>query len=206
MPQDNFIIGYGSLLSAYSRQTFSDIHHPAISVTAHGWRRGWSTRDSDEGATYASVRPDPDSSLVAALLPTEITAKLRHRERSYEFVEVSPDTLTTREGSSIPGGRFWIVVNREYNRAQAKHPIPQSYVDTCLIGCMELGGETMMRAFINQTEHWNSYWINDREWTQPLYPRRAPLTVEQAIFIDAVLDVEQVGKLRKSKPNNLNQY
>jgi hypothetical protein len=196
MIQNNYIIGYGSLLSAYSRQTFSNIHQPAIPVTAHGWRRGWTTRYGDESATYVGVRPDPEAALIAALLPTEITADLRHRERGYDFIEVSRSTLSPVMNHSIPFGRFWIVVNREDYQAKAKHPIPQTYVDTCLLGCMELGGESMMRAFIAQTEHWNGHWVNDRDWEQPLYPRRAPLTIDQAAHIDLVLKQEKVVRLR----------
>ena len=189
MSGSDFIIGYGSLLSAYSRQTYSNLHTPVIPVMVTGWQRGWTTRYGDEAATYLGVRPAADTSLSAALVPSRITAELRHRERGYDFtpVERGAIRLLGDAVAELDSARFWIVVNREQVRADETHPIPQSYIDTCLIGCLETGGEEMARHFIASTELWEGHRVDDRDWPTPLYPRGTPATPAQRDRIDALL-------------------
>tara|TARA_R110002095_G_scaffold126999_1_gene110048 strand:- start:307 stop:897 length:591 start_codon:yes stop_codon:yes gene_type:complete len=189
MSGSDFIIGYGSLLSAYSRQTYSNLHTPVIPVMVTGWQRGWTTRYGDEAATYLGVRPAADTSLSAALVPSRITAELRHRERGYDFtpVERGAIRLLGDAVAELDSARFWIVVNREQVRADETHPIPQSYIDTCLIGCLETGGEEMARHFIASTELWEGHRVDDRDWPTPLYPRGTPATLAQRDRIDALL-------------------
>lgn len=202
MSVQDYVVGYGSLLSTYSRTTYSGLHDPALPVLALGWRRGWTVRYTDEAATYAGVRPAPGHVLDAALVPTEITDTLRHRERGYVFTELPRETVrpATPDIGPLPEGRFWIVVNREQVRADADHPIPQSYVDTCLAGCLETGGEARARAFIRNTELWDSPWIDDRDSPAPLYPRRTPLGREERARIDALLAAEAVLHFRRPGP------
>ena len=189
MSQMDYIIGYGSLLSSYSRQTYSNIHTPVHPVMVGGWQRGWTTRYGDEAATYLGVRPAPLSELSAALVPTDITDELRHRERGYDFTEVEGAAvrLLTPDDVDLAGARFWIVVNRQSLRADESHPIAQSYVDTCLIGCLESGGEAMARHFIDTTEMWDCHRIDDRDWPTPLYPRGTPAGPDERAQIDAML-------------------
>ena len=196
----DYLIGYGSLLSSYSRRTYSGIDSAIRPVVATGWRRGWTVRYGDEAATYAGVRPVAGHVLHAALVPTRITPELRHRERGYVFTELDPASVhpTGADRSDLPDGRYWIVVNREQMRADEAHPIPQTYVDTCLAGCLETGGEARARAFIRATELWDAPWINDRGITAPLYPRRAPLESAQHAAIDRLLDDCGVLKFRRS--------
>jgi hypothetical protein len=196
---NDYIIGYGSLLSAYSRQVYSGIHAEIQAVVAEGWKRGWTVRFRDEAATYAGVRRAPGAHLAAALIPIEMTEDLRHRERGYVFEPVDPADLYAPSGSRLhrPDGRFWIVVNREQVRADDTHPIPQSYVDTCLIGCLETGGEEMARDFIRDTELWDGHWIDDRDIAAPLYPRRAQLSLSQRAQIDHLLQAELVLGFRR---------
>ena len=189
MDAPEYIIGYGSLLNAYSRQTFSGLHAPIIPVMATGWQRGWTTRYGDEAATYLGVRPSSTAVLSAALVPTRITDDIRHRERGYDFVPVAPDTVSPLQPANIDlsTSRLWIVVNREQLPADSDHPIPQSYIDTCLLGCLETGGREMAQHFITSTERWDGHRINDREWPAPLYPRGAPASTAQFDEIDALL-------------------
>ena len=199
MDQPDYVVGYGSLLSAYSRATYSGIDDPAIPVIAHGWRRGWTVRYPDEAATYAGVRPAPGHRLDAALVPTEITDALRHRERGYVFTQLDPASVVPAPGTqaALPDGRYWIVVNREQVRADRAHPIPQSYVDTCLIGCLETGGEARARAFVRSTELWDAAWIDDRDARSPLYPRLTPASAEMRDRIDHILESEGVLRHRR---------
>ena len=194
MSATDFVVGYGSLLSRYSRETYSNLTAEAVPVVATGWRRGWTVRYRDEAATYAGVRAAPGHLLDAALVPTVISPELRDRERGYDFVELPPETVHAAPGTgaTLPAGRYWIVVNREQVRADRAHPIPQTYVDTCLIGCLETGGERRARDFIRHTELWDSHWIDDREADTPLYPRRTPASDDDRTTIDALLAAEGV--------------
>ena len=191
MSGSDFLIGYGSLLSAYSRQTYSNLHTPVIPVMVTGWQRGWTTRYGDEVATYLGVRPAEGVTLSAALVPTQITDELRHRERGYDFTPVERDAIRLlRPGaaeSELEAARFWIIVNREQIHADETHPIPQSYIDTCLLGCLETGGREMAEHFIDSTERWDGHRVNDRDWPTPLYPRGTPSSATQRAEIDALL-------------------
>ena len=200
MAVQDYVVGYGSLLSSYSRTTYSGLTEPAMPVVALGWRRGWTVRYTDEAATYAGVRPAPGHMLDAALVPTEITDELRHRERGYVFTELAPDIVRPADPrhGELPEGRFWIVVNREQVRADTSHPIPQTYVDTCLVGCLETGGEARARAFIRNTELWDAHWIDDRDSASPVYPRLTPATPDQRATIDRLLAGEGVLKHRRA--------
>lgn len=54
----HFMVGYGSLLSADSRQRFSNITSNPVPLTLNGWRRAWDTRSFDEKQTYVGAHPD----------------------------------------------------------------------------------------------------------------------------------------------------
>lgn len=197
----DYMVGYGSLLSAYSRTTYSGITTDVVPVVAEGWKRGWTVRYGDEQATYAGVRTVRHAVLHAALVPTEITDALRHRERGYVFTQIDPASVhpADRSAPPLPDGRYWIVVNREQVSADADHPIPQTYVDTCLIGCLETGGEDRARAFIRATELWDAPWVDDRQGQAPLYPRLTPPSSQQQEQIDALLAAEGVLKYRRPR-------
>ena len=197
MPRD-FILGYGSLLSDYSRRTYSGLTEATLPALVEGWRRGWSTRYRDEAATYAGVREDAGAALQAALVPATVTDELRHRERGYAFTPVDPGRIHV-EGD-LPTGRFWIVVNHEQVQADPHHPIPQTYVDTCMIGCLETGGEDLARDFVRSTEFWNEAWVDDRDQTSPLYPRLTPAEDDVRLTIDRLLAEAGILDLRQALP------
>lgn len=185
------MIGYGSILSRHSREKFSGMTGAAQKVAVPGWRRAWSVRYRDEGATYLGLVEDAHSRLQAVLVPVEIDPDMRHRERGYRWEEVPAAGLI---GPDLPPGRFWIVVNHAHEIADPDHPIPQSYVDTCLIGAFQTGGESMLRDFIAGTDHWDTPWRNDR--ATPVYPRRTPLTPDEIALIDDSLSASGVLKHR----------
>lgn len=192
MTARDYMIGYGSILSRHSRETYSDMTGPALKVALPGWRRAWSVRYRDEAATYLGLVEDVTSTLDAVLVPVEINPDMRHRERGYVWTPVERSSLDA--ASNLPDGNFWIVVNTEHETADQDHPVPQSYVDTCLIGAFETGGEAMLRAFIDGTDHWDQAWRDDR--ARPVYPRLTPLSIEQREMIDDHLNHAGVLKYR----------
>ena len=70
-------------------------------------------------------------------------------------------------------------------QADQHHPVYQSYIDTCLIGCMETKAENFAIEFIQSTHFWQDYWVNDRQL--PQYPRHARLTAAQQRSVDTLL-------------------
>ena len=92
---ENYVVGFGSLLSDDSRRRFSDINCQAIPVVISGWRRAWMTRSLDEQQTHLSALVDEGASFNAALLPIEqISPQLIRREQDYEFVKVDSRQLS----------------------------------------------------------------------------------------------------------------
>lgn len=194
--EEHYIVGYGSLMSAYSRRVYSQIHVDAVPVEVTGFERGWFTRYVDEGATYAGVQRHATGQLLGVLLPTVITPELRQRERGYHFVELDHDYLRfphdPEAHKRLAAAKIWICENKEILAADDAAPVPQTYVDTCLTGAAETGIAGAMEAFIENTVGWPGPVIDDR--TSPIYTRPAETTPEQREEIDRLLD--QAGHLK----------
>lgn len=187
----NYIVGYGSLLSHDSRHRFSNLDIDPIYVVLKGWSRSWSVPCAIERQTYVGVHKDENLSVNAVLIPTEeITSELLEREKNYTFVEVDPAdlkvTCTRAKSKTLPQGRFWICEPKHFQVADSKNPINQTYVDTCLIGCLESGNQQVMQQFIQSTSGWENGWHNDRN--EPKYPRAATASDEQLELIDQLLE------------------
>jgi hypothetical protein len=193
-----YILGYGSLLSQYSRQTHSNIDGQAQVTSISGWSRHWCAVYPDEGATYAGAVQNSNASLNAVLIPTQLDIGLRERERNYRFIRISPSDLSFM-GANQPDlrdARMWLCESINPRAPTVVNPLPQTYVDTCLIGCIETGGKDAARDFISQTQGWNSAWINDRLHAKPIYPRHTPLNRSEKVLIDELLDEQGVLKYR----------
>ena len=73
--------------------------------------------------------------------------------------------------------KVWVYIQKNPILADPSHPIPQSYVDIIIRGCLSVGGEEFARSFIETTSGWhgdkkdpeNEHWVDDRE--DPLYVR-----------------------------------
>ena len=196
----DYLFAYGSLLSRYSRLHYSGIDSPVQSARIRGWLRAWCVSYPDEGATYAGVLQDDAGQLDGILIPSEIDAVLIERERGYQFIEVEHGQIVfNNESSGLNlGDRVFICKTLEFKRPTAENPLPQSYVDTCLIGCIESYGVESANRFIQQTLGWNCIWVNDRHLSgNPIYPRYTPISEQQAQLIDSLLKKEGVIKFRQ---------
>ena len=190
---EHLILGYGSLINADSRRRFSDMHHDGLLVQVAGFARGWITRSLQELQTYVGAWPDADASLNALMLPTALSPALARREKDYTFVQVSAQALTTDLDSEahhwlqerLAAKKIWICQSLHQQQATTEYPVSQSYVDTCLAGCLERGGEASARKFIQSTAYWPSALHDDR--AQPVYPRPGRVTERQHQQIDDLL-------------------
>ena len=197
----DYIFGYGSLLSEYSRQHYSNIHTPVKAATVTGWVRAWCATYPDEGATYAGALRDASGRLDGVLIPSEIDQNLAQRERGYTFsrLEVDDLVLSGLDQTLSDKDLVWICETLISDVANIDNPLPQSYVDTCISGCMESQGVDGATRFIQQTKCWDVAWVNDRHlFSTPIYPRFTPVSAEQAKLIDSLL--EQQGVLQFRQP------
>ncbi len=196
----DYIVSYGSLINSYSRLNFSQIEAPVFPAMLNGWCRSWCAQYPDEGATYAGAITKRDASMYSVLVPTTITDEIRHRERFYDILEVNPENIHpfNAEHSNLltNNNKFWVFKTRTPTPPTKKFPLPQSYVDTCLIGCLENGGIEQGKLFVDQTEGWDCEWINDRSVATQIFPRAQPIDDAWAKEIDEILLSCNVLKFR----------
>lgn len=195
----DLLFSYGSLLSQHSRQHHSGITSTVIPARLNGWQRSWCARYEDEGATYAGAIESSSAQITGLLIPTEITDEIRHRERKYEFVEVPRDQLTINADSNpelLVDNRLWICRVVEKCQPESTTPLPQTYIDTCLKGCLEIGNQMLAQEFIDETIGWDGIWINDREY--PVYPRAAQVSKTDIEVIDRLLDTSGILQYRRN--------
>jgi len=193
LESEHYIIGYGSLLSHDSRFRFSGINCQAIPVQLTGWRRAWTTRTLHQQQTCLSAKREEYASFNAALVPIEeISPELAKREQDYEFVQVPSSQLRLLEskechitGLQLASKSVWICQNKHNESANATYPICQTYVDTCLAGCLETGLIDFALHFLRSTAGWDAGWINDRH--APRYSRAATTSEHSRQRIDKIL-------------------
>ena len=198
-PSSDLILGYGSLLSDYSRNVYSDIQCPSLCVTVQGYAKGWVTRSEAEMQTYLGAWQQENTQLDAHLLPVEFSADFQKREQDYEFVEVSKKAIRVCEpkfqarlNTLLEPRRIWICKSLAIQQVTPNYPVNASYVVTCLLGCVESGGIEYVKRFIEHTLYWPQELNNDLH--APLYPRHASF---QHPHINKVLaSLEHAGLLK----------
>ena len=110
----------------------------------------------------------PDTPLDVALL-----AALEHSQQQ----------CSSAAGAGGCTVRAWIYVPQSPIPANGEYPICQTYLDVVIRGYLNWGGQGMARAFVEQTEGWSQYFLNDA----PL-SRRPWLHREQFKAIDEILE------------------
>ena len=197
----NYLLSYGSLMNRYSREFYSGLVGDVIPVVLKGWSRGWCTQYPDEAASYAGAYPSPGSLLNTVLVATEIDDGIRQREREYRFTELDRnqfDLRSEQQGDFTAGAaRYWICQTANPGIADQATPLPQSYVDTCLLGCLESGGEADALELVEQTSGWDGVWVNDRQFSRPIYPRGALVSNSNYQQIDEILEAGGVLQYRQ---------
>ncbi|MDM7861709.1 hypothetical protein QTP81_13995 [Alteromonas sp. ASW11-36] len=124
--------------------------------------------------------------------------KFQQRERDYRFVQVPfnqiriVDTHDQQRAAKLAGNhvKLWICESLEVHPASAEYPVYQSYIDTCVGGCLShpqsaTAGIEQAEQFLRTTFGWQ-YIVNDRD--KPQYPRFAPLSSLGKQTIDALMN------------------
>ncbi len=191
--EPHVIMGYGSLMNADSRHRHSNIPHHGIAVSVLGFERAWVTRSLPEKQTYVGAYQQADAWLNAQLVPSHLDPSIQQREQDYRFTRVSEAQLCLPYDAEVnetlvswlSERDLWICETLDTHPATNDFPVNQSYIDTCLAGCLELGGEVAAREFIHSTKAWNHPRVNDR--ASPNYPRAARVSTAQHTVIDGLL-------------------
>jgi hypothetical protein len=192
--QYHFVFGYGSLICEKSRSvtnpTLAD--KEALPVVIQDVERVWSAR-TKTGYTAMGVRFSKDTECTGVLIEVteEELADLDKREANYDrrpihldnieqvpfleeedFYEDDHPVFEAKEGIDEPHNvRVWIYIQRDPIPADPSHPIPQSYVDIIIRGCLTISKE-FTRSVIDTTAGWTNeedHWVDDRE--VPIYKR-----------------------------------
>lgn len=202
LDESHIVLGYGSLLSRDSRERYSQINTLGIPVMVSGFERAWVTRSIQEQQTYVGAIKNSSKKLNAQLIPTQLNPALQEREKDYRFSQVSADQITfdlaTHSQGNLKTGaqldelyevlsayHLWVCETLECSPATEAFPVSQTYIDTCLAGCIEHAGEKAARDFVIHTSMWDHPRINDR--ALPKYPRAAKVSADMHEKIDAVL-------------------
>ena len=186
MKTQHYLFGYGSLINQKSRQRTIPRSISAIPARVSGFVRSWSYRCPKRQYTAVSVtRLSNLNELVnGVLVPLEIEDLkiLDSREKNYARGIVPASQIYTE--FNLPANAVvWIYENhtqlavnhstssldfneKETHSPSPSCPIPQSYLDCIMVGCLNIGQE-FAQEFIKLTKGWceKSYLLdrNDAE-------------------------------------------
>lgn len=198
--RQHYIFGYGSLMDRASRTATTPQAWAAYPVIVQDIARGWWIYGTPIGAKgcFLSAMATPGARCNGVIYPVSDVelAQTDQREVTYDRVPIKPENITFLDGRrALPDGAdVWFYslpqgASVEHSRATAQYPIVQSYVDTCLNGCLELEmlyplaqDQQFARMFITETRDWSRHWVNDR-----LYPRQPFIAVPRSLQIDTLL-------------------
>jgi hypothetical protein len=136
--------------------------------------------------------------IISPVFGAEGMAALDLREVGYARVAITANQLEATSWIAVPAGgncKVWMYVPQlerpgggglmepgvGLHYADLDYPILQTYIDVCLLGCLE-SGEGNAEEFIRSTVGWDGPWLNDRET-----PRRPWVHQPEAMKIDRLL-------------------
>lgn len=205
--QDNYVIGYGSLMNEESRSRTNPDVKQLTPVSVKGFVRDWNTMTPGYHIIYLGAVPCNAKEQHCflnglAYLASDVTAT-DERENVYCRQEVSHENLQPykQEDSIDPKAKYWIYITKKEDMHQpdAQHPLIQSYVDLFIGGCIEQAASiahkkvsdlifpddyTFVFDCIHGTKGWTTtFWLNDR-----VYPARPWAASPYALKIDQILN------------------
>ena len=219
----HFVFGYGSLINPDSRARTNPTlaEQDGLPVVVRDVERVWSARTTT-GYTAMGVRIRKGADCTGILLEVNKAEleDLDKREQSYVRVEVHLDNVDqvpfldedefydTEQAEALfeakeneGNVRVWVYIQKDPIPADSSHPIPQSYVDVILSGCLTIS-EEFARSFIKTTKGWRNKeepsFVDDRDF--PIYARANSIESEKhAEVIDQLLE----EKLPKTMENRI---
>jgi len=171
-----YVFGYGTLINNDSRlATLQSLSSSSV-VSENcflaalsgdfGFERCWCFR-SVTGFTALGLRETTEKTGVKGVV-FEVTEQqleeLDEREKGYYRMTVPIDLIMPQKGQSFSGSAIVFVYIPEAGRCYEpteEYPILQTYVDTCLSGCLAWGGDDLINSFISSTTGWSQFYLND---------------------------------------------
>jgi cation transport regulator ChaC len=185
-PPKIYLFGYGSLINQASRQrTLKNTASP-IPVVVSGFERSWGYKCPRKNYTAVSVCRHPSSTTNGVLIPVteDDFYALDDRELDYARGKVDVSNIQTLDNTILnPKDLIYVYEQQNplfenfsttsLNKTCAPHtpsklyPIPQSYLDCILAGCLQYGND-FARGFLTSTKGWKlELLLNDRGHTTP---------------------------------------
>jgi hypothetical protein len=187
----HIVVGYGSLMSKHSRDRYSNIKSLPLPVVVNGWERGWVTKSDDEKQTYVGAYQNNSSCFNGYAFYTNIDKKLLQREQDYRFTKLQLANLdfglvaNSAMLEVLSNHTIYICETLERKLPSKDFPVNASYIDTCLKGCLEVGGIDEVKRFVKTTKHWPVVFkLDDR--LNPQYPRAAAICLSDYEIFDEI--------------------
>jgi len=151
----------------------------AYPVIVSGVRRGWYFQYKPEfgptlSPTYLGAVAGANAACNGIIFelpahPHELEA-LSWREQGYVLAKLDPADVQLVDGDvSLSDADIWFYACIERSLPNVTHPIVQSYVDDCVVGCLEIEDAfplakqtSFARQFVESTDGWQAPWLNDR--------------------------------------------
>jgi hypothetical protein len=200
MIKGEYVFGYGSLMERKSRTGTNPEAVGAWPARVNGYRRGWFHQFAEHvgsSCTFLGAVESARAKINGVIYFVQDFEKTKEREIDYTATAVPADRIEMLDGAGPwdTGKVVYIFVSDDVaiSKPTSGCPIVQSYVDTCINGCLEIeaiyrSAHGFVQEFIDTTTGWKTaYWVNDR-----LYPRRPRIYVPNAFAIDEAL---QEGKV-----------
>lgn len=167
---ENFLFGYGSLMSRESRAK-TGMTGDAIPVKVRGLQRAWNQVISKAFVTALGATLEVAASCNGVIVPIQQDQLPKFDEREsdggYFRIQLQRDLIDSF-GVHLLGGFIWVYITDNPGVPSEQFPLIQSYADVALTGCFEYG-EAFAKEFIITTKGWDNPWLNDR--ANPRYPR-----------------------------------
>lgn len=138
----------------------------ATPVLVKGVERNWSVPLSHAKHTAVGAIKNSTAScngVIFEINPQDMN-KLDVRERGYQKIEIFRDQITSDVKFN---GTVWTYVGNEIGQPCVNYPIPMSYLDVIMNGCLS-HGESFLESFFETTGNWQNL-LDDR--SNPRYPR-----------------------------------
>lgn len=193
---DQYIVGYGSLISEQSKRNTIKNVGDNIPIMLKDYQRGWflNGNNTSFAGIFLGIKPllgHQTNAVVFRLNQQDQLIEFDKREAGYCRVLVKEGQISILSRRALPKGQYWIYVPERIQMGlpSKKYPIMQSYVDIFLSGCLDMEKKYQLKGYarqcINLTSNWSSNWVNDR-----IYPRRPWVYVPEALHIDKLLSEE----------------
>ncbi len=181
----NYIFGYGSLMEFKTRVSIVPDALYVRPAEIKGYVRGWFARQTSKNVfcTYLGAasannlkqKTNTVNGILYYVTPQELAATDVFESVGYKRILIPAAKIKMLDCQSLPPiGNVWMYEANLNSTAALhkfaptkKYPIVQTYLDTCLQGCIQIENgfpqvSGFLKTFISTTLFWNKHIVNDR--------------------------------------------